>query len=199
VVSFHDGRVAVEGRVLRGHPLVGQPDSLANQSHNPTTFGTIRTLAPVPGAQRPTADVLADAIKVMSEAARLRRPGSRRTATGGWEPDPHHTEPADWAEFVTLALAGAAANMGGIDVALAGRPGSWGADGVRQLLHSTVGVDEEHLWAHRREPLTMTVYVDELLADRCDINVQYDRATDELESCAERAIAAGGATYDTGD
>jgi hypothetical protein len=181
---------AVEGRVLPGHPLVGQPDPLANQSRNPITFDTVRTLAPVPGAPRPAADVLADAIKVMSEAARLRRPRARRTAAGGWEPDPERTEQADWAEFVTHALAGAAANMGGIELALAGRRGSWETDGVRQLLHSTVGVDEQHLWAHRTEPLTMTLYVDELLADRCDINLQYDKPTDELERRAEQAFAA---------
>lgn len=60
--------------------------------------------------------------------------------------------PGDWAEFVTLALAGAAANVGGVETALAGRPGSWEADGVRNLLYATVGHDEHDLQRHRTEP-----------------------------------------------
>jgi hypothetical protein len=45
------------------------------------------------------------------------------------------------------------------------RPGSWEADGVRQLLTSTVGYDEEYLPEHRTEPLVVDLYVDEILFD----------------------------------
>jgi hypothetical protein len=197
-VRFHGDRVALEGRVLPDHPLVGQPDPLANTSRNPVTFGLVRT-APPWDVQRPAADVLADAVRVMTEAVKLRRPTMRPTGDGRWETDPDRTEPADWAEFVTLALAGATANAGGIDIALAGRPGSWEADGVRQLLYSTVGHDEEHLWEHRTEPLSITLYVEELLAEVCDIHAQYDAAVTELERRREQAIADAGLAYDVED
>lgn len=71
----------------------------------------------------------------------------------------------DWAEFVALALAGAAANEGGIENVLAGRPGSWEADHVRQLLLSTVGHDEQELPGHRTEPVVVDVFVDEIMVD----------------------------------
>ena len=52
----------------------------------------------------------------------------RQTSTGTWEPDPTAAPlPIDWAAFVTLALAGAAANIGSVYRILAGRPGSWEA------------------------------------------------------------------------
>jgi hypothetical protein len=110
---------------------------------------------------------LADAIRALTDAARLPRPRLRRTEEGTWVEDTLSSpEPMDWAEFVTLALAGAAANLGGIDAILNGRSGSWEADGVRQLLFSTVGADEAQLWAHRTDPIEITLYVDELVIDR---------------------------------
>ncbi len=72
---------------------------------------------------------------------------------------------ADFAEFVSLGVAGAAANVGGIDRLLAGRPGSWEAGYVRDLLVSTVGWDEEYLWEHRTEPLVIHVAVDAILTE----------------------------------
>lgn len=109
-------------------------------------------------SQRPYEQILGDAVRVLTEAA-------RHTST--WtDPDgQQRNQQADWAEFVTLALAGAAANLGSIEQALAGRPGSWEADHVRQLLVATVGEDERYLSEHRTEPLTITVAVDNLLTD----------------------------------
>lgn len=122
------------------------------------------------GGQR-YGELLANAVRVLTDAARLTRPVLTRdegatAATGRpvWV-DSARTEPADWAEFVTLALAGAAANIGGIEAVLAGRPGSWEADGVRQLLVSTVGHDEQHLLEHRTEPLVVDVHVDAIMAE----------------------------------
>lgn len=89
-------------------------------------------------------EVLRDAVSVLTEAARVS---------------------GDWAEFVTLALAGAAANIGSVERILAGRPGSWEADGVRSLLSSTVGWDGDYLLEHRTEPVRVVLYVDEILAD----------------------------------
>lgn len=132
---------------------------------------------------RPREDVLADAIRVLTEAARLTRPlpGSAAAAPAAGQPVSVTSgrEPADWAEFVTHALAGAAANIGGIEAILAGRPGSWEADGVRNLLTSTVEPDEEHLLEHRTEALVVDVDIDELLTD-LGAWEPYDEASREL-------------------
>src|SRR4051794_41721744 len=103
-------------------------------------------------------ELLAAAVCVLTEAARLRRPSVAGT-------EQESTVPADFAEFVTLAVAGAAANVGGIDAVLAGRSGSWEAGYVRDLLVSTVGWDEEYLWEHRTEPLVIRIDVDAILSE----------------------------------
>lgn len=113
-------------------------------------------------------EIMAATVAALTEAARL----TSRNGAGG-------TEQADWAEFVTQALAGAAANIGGIEKVLAGRPGSWEADYVRNLLSSTVGHDEEYLLEHRTEPVVVNLFVDEILAD-LGVWSAYDAAESEL-------------------
>ena len=154
--------------------------------------------------QRATADVLADAIRVLTEAARLRRVVLARDETASaaagqpvWAPT-GRTEQADWAEFVTMALAGAAANFGGVEAILAGRPGSWEADGVYQLLASTVGHEQQYLWEHRTEPLMIDVYVDEILADT-GVWTRYDDAQQEIYRRYQALgliVPAGAVTWD---
>jgi hypothetical protein len=138
--------------------------------------------------QRSYDDVLADAVRVLTEAARRRNPVLERDEAASqaagkpvWVPG-ERTEPADWAEFVCAALAGAAANAGGVEVALAGRPGSWEADGVRDLLTSTVGHDEGYLFQHRTEPVVVQVYVDELIDFQPyeDAQAELDRRADAV-------------------
>ena len=131
-------------------------------------------------------ELLAEAIRVLTAAARLQRPLLERdeeaTAAAGhpvWR-ESGHTEPDDWAEFVAQALAGAAANVGGVETALAGRPGSWEADVTRQLLTGTVGHAGEFLWEHRTEPVTVTLYVDEILGDIGGWK-PYEEADEELD------------------
>jgi hypothetical protein len=51
-------------------------------------------------------------------------------------------------------------------------------------------------WRHRTEPLAITVYVDELLADRCDIHTQYQDAEAELDRRADQEASAAGADYE---
>lgn len=131
---------------------------------------------------------LGEAVRALTDAARLPRPRLRRTDEGTWVEDTEAApEQMDWAEFVTLAIAGAAANMGGVDAALAGRSGSWEAEGVRQLLYSTVGADEAQLWTHRTDPLEVTLYVDELLVDRTGAWAAYDQAQTEINRSYEVA------------
>ncbi len=76
---------------------------------------------------RPYDEVLYDAISALPEATRLTNQPMSQTSSGRWEPDPDPRAalPIDWAEFVTRALAGAAANVGSTAKILSGRPGSW--------------------------------------------------------------------------
>ena len=129
---------------------------------------------------RPYGEVLHDAITVLTEATRLTNQPMRQNSSGGWEPDPDPRAalPIDWAEFVTLALAGAAANAGGIETALAGRPGSWEAERVRQTLQSSV-FDEKDLLRHRTEPITVDLWVEAILDYTAD-TTEYDYQAAEM-------------------
>ena len=119
------------------------------------------------------AQLLGDAVAVLTAAARLTWIGHRRDGT-------RSARSCDWAEFVSLALAGAAANMGGIESVLAGRPGSWEADAVRTLLNSTVGPDEQQLLTHRTEPVVVNINVDDMMVDLGAWQA-YDDASDALQ------------------
>lgn len=192
-------RVAIVGRRLEGHPLLGQPDPLDNASRMPLVYGEVTTVLPNPAAPRAYGALLQDAVGVLTDAARLRQPvmravdvpdGDRDLRNARWEIDPDRTTQTDWAEFVTLALAGATANVGGIDAVLSGRSGSWEAAGVRNLLQSTVGPDETDLWRHRTEPLAITLYVEDLVVDRTQMREGYDAAQREIRQMIEDAEAA---------
>src|SRR6266545_2832384 len=117
--------------------------------------------------------VLADAVRMLTEAA-------RRSITWTDRDGHEHQQQADFAEFVTHAVAGAAANLGGIEHVLAGRPGSWEADKVRDMLHSTVGYDEQYLDEYRTEPVVVRVHVDDIL-NELGLWKLYDEAHDELD------------------
>jgi hypothetical protein len=123
--------------------------------------------------QRSYDAVMADAVRVLTEAA-------RRTITWTDRDGHEHQQQADFAEFVTHAVAGAAANLGGIEHVLAGRPGSWEADKVRDMLHSAVGYDEQYLAEHRTEPVVVRVHVDDIL-NELGFWALYDEAHDELD------------------
>lgn len=143
---------------------------------------------------RPYSEVLHDAIAVLTEAAHLTNQPMRQTSSGDWEPnpDPRAALAIDWAEFVTHALAGAAANVGGTERILAGRPGSWEADVIRQALTATVGPDEWALWRHRTEPVKVTVNPERILFDTDSSSWFDDLDAAEAElSRREDAISPG--------
>src|SRR3954447_8426779 len=117
-------------------------------------------------------ELLTAAVGALTEAARLRRPSGAGT-------DLETTVLTDFAEFVSLAVAGAAANVGGSDGVLAGRPESWEAGYVRDMLVSTVGWDEEYLWEHRTEPLVIRIDVDAILSE-LGIAGMFDEADAEM-------------------
>jgi len=135
-------------------------------------------------AARPYQVVLDDAVRVLTEAARLTNQPVRQKPGGSWEPDLDADGiPIDWAAFVTTALAGAAANIGGIDAILAGRPGSWEAAVVRGALNAAVGQDEWDLWRHRTEPVNVVVHPERILFDM-DSSAwfdEFDAAETELQ------------------
>jgi hypothetical protein len=87
---------------------------------------------------------------------------------------------SDFAEFATHAVAGAAANLGGIEELLVGRAGSWEAHYVRELLTAAVGHDEQYLHGYRTEPLTVRVHVDDVLTDLGYADLYYLDADIEL-------------------
>lgn len=144
--------------------------------------------------------LLSQAVAALTEAARQPRPGLTRVENADGQVEwtaGEKDEQSDWAEFVTLALAGATANVGGIETILAGRPGSWEAEGVRQLLHSTLGHEQEDLHEHRTERVVVHVWLDEVMID-LDAWKVYDDAQDELTRRYD-ALGIPTATYRPGD
>jgi transcriptional regulator with XRE-family HTH domain len=133
---------------------------------------------------RPYGEVLHDAISVLTEASRLTNQPMRQSSSGQWEadPDPRAALQIDWGAFVTEALAGAAANVGSIEQILAGRPGSWEADMVRQALRASA-FDSKDLLRHRTEPVVVDLWVEEVLATTADTTEEdYEAAGTELHN-----------------
>lgn len=73
-----------------------------------------------------TLDPAVDAVRTLTDLARQTR------LRGGAQ------EPVDFAGEAASVLAGVAANIGGVEELLAGRPGSWEADLIRQLITGSV-------------------------------------------------------------
>lgn len=79
----------------------------------------------------------------------------------------------DGGEVISHLLATVAANLGGMHALTQARPGSWEADGVNQLLRSTVGYDGDYLLAYRTRPIEVVECVDLVLFD-ADLRDVYD-------------------------
>lgn len=171
---------------------------MTDDSHGPTSEPT--TSPDAATQQRDAEAVLADAIAVLTEAGRLRRPVLERVVdeTGAevWRPHPTKTEQGDWAELVTLAITAAAANLGGVETALAGRPGSWEADKVRSIILSTAGDDPAELMTHRREPLRVRIAAAGLLQDLMDTETLFDESHQVLSSELDDALQRIEAEFD---
>ncbi|GAA4288928.1 hypothetical protein [Georgenia daeguensis] len=88
--------------------------------------------------------------------------------------------PTDFADFLAQVVTAVAANVGGVEAQLAGRPGSWEADHVRQLVAGTAPEDE--LWRWRTEPVRL--YLD--VAGTFDDFGLYELAEEELRAAAKR-------------
>lgn len=129
------------------------------------------------------------AVEALTAAARL-----TRTTAGG------QTEPADFSDFLASALAAVAANLGSVEAVTAGRPGSWEADLVAQLLGGTLGYDPpvSALLAHRTEPIRVPLNVAQLVEDSGALPTIYeaedalgeDASDEELDALHGRYRAA---------
>jgi hypothetical protein len=92
---------------------------------------------------------IATAITALTAAA-------KQTRTRGAGTEQATTEPVDFAEIACHVLTVVAANTGGVERLLAGRPGSWEADLIRQIIHNTAG---DHLDRYRTLPIRLGVDV----------------------------------------
>ena len=61
-------------------------------------------------------------------------------------------EEHDFGSWLAGVLANAAAELGSTAALTAGRPGSWEADLVQQLVRGTVGWDDDYLANYAQEP-----------------------------------------------
>ena len=61
-------------------------------------------------------------------------------------------EEHDFGGWLAQVLATAAAELGSTAALTAGRPGSWEADLVQQLVRGTVGWDDDYLAHYAKEP-----------------------------------------------
>jgi len=95
------------------------------------------------------------------------------------------TGATDGGEIVSYLLATTAANLGGVHAITAGRPGSWEADHVDQMLFSTVGWNGEYLWQYRTAPLEVVVCVEDDMID-----VDHARLYDDSTELAVQRIRA---------
>ena len=83
----------------------------------------------------------------------------------------------DFAELACRVLTAVAANLGGVEALLAGRPGSWEADSLRRLVHATT--PEDRLLGWRTEPVRLRLNPAEVLAE-LGIEALYEHAHDAI-------------------
>jgi hypothetical protein len=93
---------------------------------------------------------------------------------------------SDFGEIACQVITSVAATAGGVETLLAGRPGSWEADYVRQIVLSTTGDQLEELWRWRTEPLVL--YLD-VAATFDDLGIE-DLYDENLDAAVDAEIAA---------
>lgn len=94
-----------------------------------------------------------------------------------------HTTPSgeerrhDFGEVISIAVTATAANLGGVEELLAGRPGSWEADYVRQIVNHSAA--EGELDRYRTEPVMLLLDPDSVFED-AGLKDLYDNEDSEL-------------------
>lgn len=129
--------------------------------------------------QEAGSDPMADAISALTTAARGRR------TIGAGTPN-EYTERADFGAIACQVITAVAANIGGAGELLSGRPGSWEADLIRQIVLSTAGDDDRQLLTYRTDPLRLVVDVEAEFGDMAVYDL-YEEAVDELTRRVEEA------------
>lgn len=119
-------------------------------------------------------DPAAAAVQVLTALARQTRVRGAGTAA-------ETTEPIDFAEVAAHLLAAVAANIGSVEQLLEGRPDSWEADLVRQLVEHTAGGD---LVRWRTDPLRLNLDVESVFLD-FGISDLYE---EELDKAVDRTF-----------
>lgn len=127
-------------------------------------------------------DPIAQAITALTDAAR------RRRVVGAGTPS-EHTEPDDFAGIACHVLTAVAANIGSVDELLAGRPGSWEAALIRQVVEGTAGTDDRDLLAWRTEPVRLALDVEAVFED-FGLYQLYEDAAEELGRRVDAAADA---------
>lgn len=126
-------------------------------------------------------DLAQQAVAALTAAA-------RRTRIRGAGTGQETTEPADFAEIACHVITAVAANAGGVEQLLAGRPGSWEADLIRRIVEGTAG---DHLDSWRTEAMRLQVDVGSIFEDLGIQQMAYAE-----EEAAIKATCADGLTED---
>lgn len=99
-------------------------------------------------------DAWSELVTVMTQVIRR-----GHTSAGGGK------DPIDFSAFLATALAATAANVGGVDRVIAGRPGSTESDLVEQLVRGRIGYEDQDLVQHRTEQVCVPLNIDELIEE----------------------------------
>ena len=122
----------------------------------------------------PEATLRAQAVEILTRAVRC-----TRTLHDGT------VEPADFADFLASVLAAVAANVGYVERLTRGRPGSWEAALVDQLVLGTVGYEPDTLLAYRTEPVRIPLNVAQLVEE---LGFTVDPPVVTFEQAVEAAV-----------
>lgn len=94
----------------------------------------------------------------------------------------------EFASILTASLAATAANVGGPDVVLGGRPESWEASYIRDLLRSAMSDCPQHWWPLMTEPVVVCCLNVAQLIEDPDLHprlIGLDEAEDNLHAASD--------------
>ncbi|MBI4942492.1 hypothetical protein [Kineosporia sp. R_H_3] len=134
----------------------GTPTSVTSPDPSAATPSTASPVAAVVEYRKAYAQLHSQAVDVLTRALTLPVPSADPSRGAG------SRVLLDFADFLAGVLAAVAANAGSIDRLTAGRPGSWEAGLLDQLVSGTVGHDAGDLVHYRTAPVVVPLNVLEL-------------------------------------
>ena len=132
---------------------------------------------------------------------------AKQTRTRGGGTEFVIEEPVDAAEIIVHVITAVAANLGGVDQLIAGRPGSWEAGLVERLVLSNIA-DDNDLLRYRTDPIRLHLDVGEEFSDFGLTTMMWteqdeagkplldDNATEEEQDRAQELVDAIEALYE---